>query len=266
MSFLFNIKDFALKLFLLSLIILMGFNVSASNSTWAQNDVKKPTFLYRTTLMRAAPGKLTELITLLKGLKDGGYYEMLDQKPPFIMRHSQGDHWDLMLLYPMVSYEDYYNSKNLKLRKDFKETIEITKSEINARVAFKEDLFAFGPDVDLIAAEYAKSNLFHIEIFFALAGQHEALLVERGMENDYLRRLGKTETLLWVADQGADYDSFTIGFHKSLLAYADPGTATEIEITAARIAAGFPAQGDDIGAYLRRFLARHHDTLATPVR
>lgn len=266
MPFPFNIKGFTKKLLRVTFAISLVFTSFTNQNAFAQDDVKNPTYLYRTTFLRAAPGKLTELITLLKGLKDGGYYEMLDQQAPLIMRHSQGDQWDLMVLYPMVSYENFYNKQHIKLRKTYRDTIDFTKKEINARVVFKEDLFAHGPNFDLIAAEFTKNNLFHIEMFAALAGQHEALLVERGMENDYLRRLGKTETLLWVSDQGADYDSFTIGFHKSLEAYADPGTATEADKNAARIGAGFPAVGDDIGAYLRRFLASHHDTLATPVR
>src|SRR5262245_55179971 len=51
--------------------------------------------LYKTTLLRAAPGRLLELVAAVKG------------KAPWIFRHSQGDHWDLMLLAPVGSYPEH---------------------------------------------------------------------------------------------------------------------------------------------------------------
>ena len=71
-------------------------------------------YLYKVTLVQAAPGKLTELIELNKArfpdLKSAG-----DETPLWI-RHSQGDHWDLMILYPMGSYTDYYQSERIARR------------------------------------------------------------------------------------------------------------------------------------------------------
>src|ERR1700758_2826201 len=63
-------------------------------------------YLYKVTLVQAAPGKLLELIDLYKqqatAARDFG------DEPPLYMRHSQGDHWDLMILFPVKSYSDYY--------------------------------------------------------------------------------------------------------------------------------------------------------------
>ena len=46
-------------------------------------------YLYRTTLIQAAPGKLLEVVDLYKagwpGTRDSG------DEPPIVMRHSQGD-------------------------------------------------------------------------------------------------------------------------------------------------------------------------------
>src|SRR6266542_50824 len=56
------------------------------------------TYLYRATLLQAAPGKLLEVLDLYKsgwpGTRDSG------DEPPLGMRHSQGDRWDLLLLFP----------------------------------------------------------------------------------------------------------------------------------------------------------------------
>ena len=63
-------------------------------------------YLYRATLIQAAPGKLLEVVDLYKagwpGVRDSG------DEAPIAMRHSQGDRWDLLLLFPMGSFEQYY--------------------------------------------------------------------------------------------------------------------------------------------------------------
>ena len=67
-------------------------------------------YLYRTTLIQAAPGKLLEVVDLYKagwpGSKDSG------DEPPIAMRHSQGDRWDLLLLFPMGSFGEYYAAES----------------------------------------------------------------------------------------------------------------------------------------------------------
>src|SRR4029453_6632971 len=72
------------------------------------------TYLYKTKLVQAAPGKLLEVIDLLKasqaGFKDAG------DEQPLLMRHSQGDHWDLLVLIPMKSYADYYSAARIAKR------------------------------------------------------------------------------------------------------------------------------------------------------
>ncbi len=82
---------------------------SASSSPAAEN-----AYLYRVNLVQAAPGKLVELIDLYKAraaeMKEAG------DEAPLWMRHSQGDHWDLMILFPMGSYADYYQPERIAKR------------------------------------------------------------------------------------------------------------------------------------------------------
>src|SRR5260370_42601561 len=75
----------------------------------------KGDYLYRARLVQATPGKFVELLDLLgresAGIVSGG------EASPFIMRHSQGDPWDLMLIYPVGNCADYYNAERVGKRK-----------------------------------------------------------------------------------------------------------------------------------------------------
>ena len=70
--------------------------------------------LYQTGLLRAAPGRLLELIDLVTGRV--GAHEAAGDEPPLILRHSQGDHWDLMLIFPIESMSAYYASAKIEAR------------------------------------------------------------------------------------------------------------------------------------------------------
>src|SRR6266849_4939102 len=96
-----------MRITLVSLLLLC---CCVTSATAADN-----TYLYKVTLVQAAPGKLLELIDLHKQraaeLKEAG------DEAPLWMRHSQGDHWDLMVLYPMGSYADFYQPERVSKRK-----------------------------------------------------------------------------------------------------------------------------------------------------
>ena len=72
-----------------------------------------PPYLYKVSFIQAAPGKLLELIDLQKARNvrnDSG------DEYSFWMRHSQGDRWDLMIVYPMGSYAEYYKPERIAKR------------------------------------------------------------------------------------------------------------------------------------------------------
>src|SRR5260370_17812753 len=81
---------------LLSAALLARFSVPASDSS----------SLYRILLLRAAPGRLLEVIDLYK--RQLPVYDRGGESRPFLLRHSQGDQWDLRLLFPMESFAAYY--------------------------------------------------------------------------------------------------------------------------------------------------------------
>jgi len=238
--------------FFLLLIILALFAVSTSAAA--------PTYLYQAKLVQAAPGKLLELIELQKSRLTE--YRNAGDDQPLMMRHSQGDHWDLLLLIPMKSYSDYYSPERVSKRK---QVLKESQEKLDALIAWQEDVFVYGPSLSELQKAFASSAYFHVEMFDALAGKQSELFKEREMENAYLKTLKRPENLIFVRDQGASWDLFTIGTYRDLKHFAESAGIPETEQDAAAKAAGFEA-ASRIGPYLRTLISSHHDTLAVSVK
>jgi len=192
--------------------------------------------LHRMTLLRAAPGRLLELVAAVKGRG-------------LVLRHSQGDQWDLMLLAPVAGYAELGGAAPLAEP---------------ALIAWQEDELVRGPDLGRLDG-FASAGLYHVEMFVALAGGRSDLLREREMENAYLASLGRPRNAIFVRELGAAWDAFTIGAYRSWKHFAERDDIPPDRSLAAARAAGF--EGDDpIGPYLRSLIQSHHDTLTTPVR
>ncbi|HYX21956.1 MAG TPA: hypothetical protein VFA98_14020, partial [Thermoanaerobaculia bacterium] len=114
-------------------------------------------------------------------------------------------------------------------------------------------------------AALGSAGFFHVEMFEALPGRRADLLKQRQMENDYSRRMGLPENLIFVRDSGAAWDLFTVGGYRDLKHYAEGSDLPETKSEEAARAAGFDgAKG--IGPHLRTLIALHHDTLAVAVK
>jgi hypothetical protein len=216
-------------------------------------------YLYKVTTVQAAPGKLLELIDLYKqqsaALKDV-------EESPMWMRHSQGDHWDLMILFPMGSYNEYYESRRAAQRKALTAKL---ADQLKEDIAWQEDLLAYGPPLADLRKAFARGAFFHVEMFVASPGKFADLYKEREMENVYAKALQEPENFIFVRDQGAAWDIFTIGVFRDLKHYAEGADVPVKDQEAAAKAAGFEAPSQ-IGPYLRRFIREHHDTLAVAVK
>src|SRR5260370_5486871 len=176
-----------------------------------------PTYLYDAKLVQAAPGKLLDLIDLYKtglsGFKAGG------DGPPLWMRHSQGDRWDLMLLFPLGSYAEYYRPDRIA-RRAKAETSEF-RERLASDIYWQEDVFVYGPGLDEVRKAFAGAAFFHVEMFQALPGRGPDLYKEREMENTYLRTLHEPDNFIFVKDRGAAWDIFTVGCYRNLKHYAE---------------------------------------------
>ena len=215
------------------LLTLFGF------ATPAVADELEGEQLYRVSTVRAATGDLAELLDWAVPKNTHEF---------FVMRHSQGDQWDLMFVIPLDALE-----------------IDAVFADVDKLVAFREDTFALGPAADYFASEYDDNSLYHIEMFEAAPGKTSALLEQRRMENRYLSDTGQTPNMIFRGLAGTDVDVFTIGFHADLEAFAAPAPATDAEREAAAKNAGFKDRAD-ISFYLRSLLSGHHDTLAVKVQ
>ncbi len=195
---------------------------------------------YRITLLRAAPGHLGPLLEETKLLREKKKGELI------IMRHSQGDHWDIMLLAPQ--------GENTLEQYTFK-----------SKVAFQHTFLAKAPeDWAEISKRDSRSSLYHIEMFYAVPGKYDELLKQRYMENAYYNATQRDGNIVFETTFGNDMDIFTLGFYKDLISFAtDPDLPDEVFEKAATDA-GFKSRSS-IGLYLRELLSSHQDTLATKV-
>ncbi len=222
--------------------------------------------VYRTVTVQAAPGQLLELIELVR--EERALLASLGEEPPLWMRHSQGDIWDLFLLYPIGGMAGYFGADQVSRRAEAvapsgRSGAELQR-EIDARTAWREEVFVRGPSVAEVKAAWAAAGYFHVEMFEGLAGKRRELLRQRAMENDYLVRLGRAPNHIFTRIAGSSTDAYTIGYYESLKAYANPPETTAEQEEAAAVAAGFRGAAY-IGSYLRELILRHHDTLATAI-
>ncbi len=195
---------------------------------------------YRVSLLRAAPGLLADLLEQVR------QYKLDQQGQATIMRHSQGDHWDLMILEP--AGKSPLKHKQFSKVADFQHTF-LAKSNSDWKTLKKLG---------------ETSGIFHIEMFHAMHGKSQELLKQRAMENKYLTTTQRQANVIFETTFGSDVDSFTIGYYPDLPAFASmPDLKAEVFAQAA-IDAGFKSR-DDIGLYLRALIVSHQDTLATRV-
>lgn len=222
---------------------------------------------YLALFLRAAPGRLLDLVELYR--QRMAVQDAAKEPRPLFARHSQGDQWDLLLLYPIGSLSAYHAPEHLARWRQAAVSLGYDEAAFERRaedlVAWREELFVAGPPVDTLRARNADAGFYHLEVFLALAGQRAGLLRQRRMENDYLQRIGRADNLVFTRLGGGPWDLFTLGFYRNLQHYAEPSTLSEAADDAAARAAGFESRLT-IGSDLRTFLAGHHDTLLNRVR
>ena len=195
---------------------------------------------YRVTTLRASPGQFEELLILAARYRDERKGDVV------LMRHSQGDQWDLMLLEPAGA--------NAIEGKDFSALVDFQHNFLAA----SETSWA------AVKQSAATAGLYHIEMFHALAGKKAGLIDQRHRENDYLMKTGQTTNAVFVTTFGSDVDVFTVGFHADMSAFAKGPTVSDEQAEVIARQAGFKDRAD-LGFYLRSLLISHHDTLAGPV-
>lgn len=228
-----------MKIFIVALALIFAAYWSAFNDVKSAEQNQQ--HLYQVSLLRAAPSYLPSLIERVKADRKALGNELL------IMRHSQGDHWDLMLLAPA--------SKELTTHANYGDFVDFQHNFIaSSKVSWKK-----------LRQSSDNANLFHIEMFQAARGSYDKLLEQRHMENDYLVATKRNANYIFVTTFGSDVDMFTLGIYSDMQAFAAEPDLPEEVFEKAAVDAGFKARSD-IGFYLREFLVGHQDTLATQVK
>jgi hypothetical protein len=220
-----------------------------------------PTYLYKASLIQAAPGKLLDLIDAYKRLF-AEETKVAGDATPLWMRHSQGDRWDLLILFPMGSYMDYYKSDRIVKRDT---VLDNWRDRLKNDIAWQEDVFVYGPPLEDLRKAFAGAGLFHVEMFQSLPGKQAELQKQREMENAFSRAVKAPENFIFLRDQGAAWDLFTIGCFDNLKHYAQAADVPPAEADAAAKSAGFESAAQ-IGPYLRTLIALHRDTLAVAIK
>ena len=208
--------------------------------------------LYRFSMLQAGPGQLMQLIDTLKKNMDSLVSKGTER--PYLVQHHQGDHWDLLVIYPLGQK----GLLNLSPERAKLENETLTK--IRPLLAWHEDLYVTGPSPKILAKFLAGQGLVHFEMMQALAGKYEALVEERRMENRYNVMRGRGHTLIFTHVAGAAWDVVTLGAYKDWHEYASSDKIPSDLSEKSAKKAGFPS-AREVGAYMRRFISIHMDTL-----
>jgi hypothetical protein len=248
----------------LAVVVLIGLAALAPGVTAQSPAPVRDTgnYLYRFVIVQAAPGKLLDLIDLYRSrmpaIAAGG------DELPFVVRHSQGDHWDLCIIYPSGSFTEYYSKERVAKRAAAADASGVPNAEFARRfysmVAWHEDLYAAGPPLEVFRQHVRGMGLAHFEMLLALAGKRDELIKERQMENVFNRERGRGGTLIFVHDQGAAWDVITLGVYRDWRHYGESENIPAEVSAAAATKAGFPSP-DAIGPYMRTLISTHRDTL-----
>jgi hypothetical protein len=174
-----------------------------------------------------------------------------------------------MLLFPMGSYADYYSTERVARRKKAAGVSALSQKEcgqkLDACSAWREDILVLGPPLESVKKAFDGTAYYHIEIFIALPGKQEELFKEREMENTYQVATGRPENLIFVRDQGAAWDLFTLGCYRDLKHWAASADIPKEKRDLAARQAGF-SDPDEIGPYLRTLIDLHRDTMGVAIK
>jgi hypothetical protein len=174
-----------------------------------------------------------------------------------------------MILTPMGSYVDYYAKSRVAKRDKAAGAAGLSWADfarkLDACSSWKEDVFVYGPPLEFVKKQFEGMGYFHIEIMLSLPGKQAELYKEREMENVYGVAGGRPYNMVFVRDQGASWDIYTLGCYRDLQHWAAPSGLTKEQREAAAKKAGFES-ADAIGPYMRTLIDFHRDTMGVAIK
>ncbi len=170
--------------------------------------------LYKVSLLRAKPGELLNLIDLIN--EDITNYESFLENKPYLLRHSQGDHWDLMLIYPIDEIGVYFSESETNRRSRSKTLEKNYGDSYFDIVSYQEEAIVTGPPINDFISSFENFKLFHIEIFTSLAGKQTELLEQRLAENQFYAEIEHRPNFIFTRVFGPSWDTFKFGVYEEL--------------------------------------------------
>jgi hypothetical protein len=203
--------------------------------------------LYHVHFVKAAPGKLAELIDAYVAAP----LEPPTAQPPVILRHVEGDDWQLLVIAPLGTEETLqvaapsaamqeFLTRTRPLRAQHTDTFAIGPAWADARKAL------LGDD----AAQGAAAAVYVVTVVRALPGHRDQL--EGVLRKEVTAAPGSTLVLQHL--EGASWEFVTISRYASWTAFGDSLQKERGQAVMSPISAGL---GDH--------MAEHHDTLAERV-
>jgi hypothetical protein len=174
-----------------------------------------------------------------------------------------------MILTPMGSYVEYYAKGRVAKRDKAAAGAGLSWSDyarkLDACSSWKEDVFVMGPPLEFVKKAFEGTAYYHLEIMVSLPGKQDELFKEREMENVYGVESGRPYNMIFVRDQGASWDIYTLGCYRDLQHWAQPSPLTREQRDAAARKAGFES-ADAIGPYMRTLIDFHRDTMGVAIK
>ena len=234
------------------LCIFFALQVAVFASETLPEEQREGDHLYRFSMIQAGPGQLMQLIEALK--KDMDSLVSKGTERPYLVQHHQGDHWDLLVIYPLGQ------KGLLSLSPERAKLENETQAKIRPLLAWHEDLYVTGPSPNILARFLDGQGLVHFEMMQNLPGKFDDLVEERRMENRYNVMRGVGHTLIFTHVAGAAWDVVTLGAYKDWFEYAvKDKIPSDLSEKSAR-KAGFPS-AREVGAFMRSLISTHRDTL-----
>jgi hypothetical protein len=235
-----------------------------SSFATAQTALPSRPELYKFVTIQAAPGRLPDLLALYR--ERAPVMAKNGDELPIVVRRSQGDRWDLLVIYPLGSFTEFYSRERMARRDAAGAASGVTNAMFQARlyklIAWHEDVFAWGPPLAELRASLQGTTVAHVEMMQAMAGQHEALTRQRYMESAFNVNRGRPPMLVFTHQEGAAWDVITLAAWPDWRHYGEAQMVAADVSEAAATKAGFTS-ADAVSLAVRSLINTHHDTLGT---
>lgn len=248
------------------LVVLSGLALAWPTLASAQVAMPSRPELYKFVTIQAAPGKLPDLLAAYR--QRAPVMASSGDEMPVVVRHSQGDRWDLLVIYPVGSFTEFYGRERVTKREGAGAASGVSNAAFQTKlyelIAWHEDVFVWGPPLAELRAYVQGTTVAHLEMMQAMAGKQDELTKQRYMESAFNVNRGRPQMLVFTHEQGAAWDVITLDAWKDWRQYGEAQmVAADVSDAAAR-KAGF-ASADAVGVYMRSLINTHHDTLGSVV-